>query len=74
MSIKFNFNVGNRITEEKFTELKSVTRKNFYAVGSDSKGKSYISNIYDATLVEARNEGQSWAKANDLKFEGVYTN
>jgi hypothetical protein len=72
MSIKFKFD--KRITEEKFSEMKPVTRKNFYVVGSDSKGKSYIGDIPDATLVEARIKGRKWAKDNELKFEGVHSN
>jgi hypothetical protein len=54
--------------------MKPVTRKNFYVVGSDSKGKSYIGDIPDATLVEARIKGRKWAKDNELKFEGVHSN
>jgi hypothetical protein len=62
-----------RITDSKYAELKPQIRKNFYAVGSDSKG-SYLGNIPDATLMEARIEGLRWAKANNLKFEGVHSN
>lgn len=57
-----------------YVGLKPRTVKNFYAVGVDSKGKSYIGIIKDVTLVQARREGQSWAKKNELKFEGVYSN
>lgn len=57
-----------------YVDLKPRTTKNFYFVGHDSKGKSFIGIIENATLVQARNQGRAWAKRNELVFEGVYSN
>ena len=57
-----------------YVGLKPRLKKDFYAVGVDSKGKSYLTTIRNATNLEAKNEGKRWAKANELKFEGVYSN
>ncbi|MER2010687.1 MAG: hypothetical protein ABS939_24995 [Psychrobacillus sp.] len=58
----------------KFVDLKPRTTKNFYVVGRDSKGKSFIGTIENVTLVQARREGKAWAKRHELVFEGVYSN
>jgi hypothetical protein len=73
MSVKFKFE--KRLNNEnKYADTKLSTRKNFYAVGHDEKGKSYLGNIEDATRIEAKNKGIAWAKRHGLTFEGIYSN
>lgn len=57
-----------------YVGLKPILKKNFYAVGVDKKGKSYLTVIENVTKLQAKNEGKRWAKANELTFEGVYSN
>ena len=57
-----------------YVGLKPRLKKDFYVVGVDSKGKSYLTTIRNVTKLQAKNEGIRWAKANELKFEGVYSN
>ena len=57
-----------------YVGLKPRTVKNFYAIGTNSKGESFLTVIENATKLQAKNEGMQWAKVNDLTFEGVYSN
>lgn len=57
-----------------YVGLKPRLKKNFYAVGVDKKGTSFLTTFENVTKLEAKQEGQRWAKANELKFEGVYSN
>lgn len=62
--------------ENKFVEKTFNPFHDFYAVGTDSKGKSYILTMEHTTLVVAKQEAKDWAKEErlDLDYVGGFKN
>jgi hypothetical protein len=54
--------------ESKFADVKTVPKKDFYAVASNGK-KSYVLELNDHTLIQAKNESRIWAKSQNLSLE-----
>lgn len=53
--------------------LKPVSKKNFYALGFDSKSKKTVIGTFNGvTKLQAKNEAKIWASENGLRLEGVY--
>lgn len=57
--------------ENTYAEKKPQPKKNWYMVGSDSKGVSYIGTIENAMIGTAKSEAKVWAKKNGLTLDVV---
>lgn len=57
--------------ENKFVEKTFNPFSDFYAVGSDSKGKNYILRMEHTTNVLARKEAREWAREEKLTLDYI---
>lgn len=60
----------------KYSGLKTVVKKNFYALAFDRESKKTVINTFEGlTKLQAKNAAQDWVAANrNLSLEGVYFN